>query len=234
VQPAHPLNPQRVAWELSPRLPERAIITSDSGSCANWYARDLKIRRGMRCALSGGLASMGAAVPYAIAAKFAHADRPVIALVGDGGMQMNNMAELITVAKCWRKWSSPRWICGVFNNEDLNQVTWEQRVMEGDPKFAASQQIPNRLWRAGEPVRICAHEFRPARSLGGGRSPARTRGRSASRQCPCRLIRKPCRAARTGARPTRSALAGGCRCAGWVNPELLHPKLGTSSSRIRA
>jgi pyruvate dehydrogenase (quinone) len=143
MQPATPINPQRIAWELSPRLPERAIVTSDSGSCANWYARDLKIRRGMMCSLSGGLASMGAAVPYAIAAKFAHPGRPVIALVGDGAMQMNNMAELITVAKYWRQWKSPRWICAVFNNEDLNQVTWEQRVMEGDPKFEASQRIPN-------------------------------------------------------------------------------------------
>ena len=106
MQPAKPINPQRVAWELSPRLPERAIITSDSGSCANWYARDLKIRRGMMCSLSGGLASMGAAVPYAIAAKFAHPERPVIALVGDGAMQMNNMAELITVAKYWRQWKN--------------------------------------------------------------------------------------------------------------------------------
>ena len=143
TQPAVPVNPQAVAWELSPRLPDRAIITSDSGSCANWYARDLKIRRGMMASLSGGLASMGAAVPYAIAAKFAHPDRPVIALVGDGAMQMNNMAELITVAKYWRQWSDPRWIVCVFNNEDLNQVTWEQRVQEGDPKFEASQDIPN-------------------------------------------------------------------------------------------
>jgi pyruvate dehydrogenase (quinone) len=140
---ADPVNPQRVTWELSPRLPDRVILTSDSGSCANWYARDLKIRRGMMASLSGGLASMGAAVPYAIAAKFAHPDRPVIALVGDGAMQMNNMAELITVAKYWRRWSDHRWIVCVFNNEDLNQVTWEQRVMEGDPKFNASQQIPN-------------------------------------------------------------------------------------------
>jgi pyruvate dehydrogenase (quinone) len=143
MQPASPVNPQRVVWELSPRLPDQAIVTSDSGSCANWYARDLKIRSGMMASLSGGLASMGAAVPYAIAAKFAHPDRPVIALVGDGAMQMNNMAELITVAKYWRAWSDPRWIVCVFNNEDLNQVTWEQRVMEGDPKFAASQDIPN-------------------------------------------------------------------------------------------
>ncbi len=140
---ADPINPQRVAFELSPRLPDQAIITSDSGSCANWYARDVKIRRGMMCSLSGGLASMGAAVPYAIAAKFAHPERPVVAMVGDGAMQMNNMAELITVAKYWQEWQNPQWICCVFNNEDLNQVTWEQRVMEGDPKFEASQNIPN-------------------------------------------------------------------------------------------
>ncbi|CAH0300626.1 thiamine pyrophosphate-requiring protein [Pseudomonas brassicacearum] len=140
---AKPINPQRVTFELSPRLPEDAIITCDSGSCANWFARDIKIRRGMMCSLSGGLASMGAAVPYAIAAKFCHPQRPVIALVGDGAMQMNNMAELITVAKYWRTWANGKWICAVFNNRDLNQVTWEQRVMEGDPKFAASQDIPD-------------------------------------------------------------------------------------------
>jgi pyruvate dehydrogenase (quinone) len=142
-QPAAPVNPQLVAWELSPRLPDRAIITSDSGSCANWFARDLKMRRGMTASLSGGLASMGAAVPYALAAKYAHSDRPVIALVGDGAMQMNNMAELITAAKYWRDWKDPRFIVCVFNNEDLNQVTWEQRIINGDPKFEASQRIPN-------------------------------------------------------------------------------------------
>ncbi|MGO4440946.1 thiamine pyrophosphate-requiring protein [Rhizobium sp. RAF56] len=140
---ACPVNPQRVAWELSPRLSSNAILTSDSGSCANWYARDIKIRAGMMASLSGGLASMGAAVPYAIAAKFAHPERPVIGLVGDGAMQMNNMAELITVAKYWHRWEDKRFVICVFNNEDLNQVTWEQRVMEGDPKFDASQQIPN-------------------------------------------------------------------------------------------
>jgi len=142
-QPATPVNPQRVAWELSPLLPDRVVITSDSGSCANWYARDLKIRRGMKASLSGGLASMGAAVPYAIAAKYAEPDRPVIALVGDGAMQMNNMAELITIAKYWRDWPDHRLIVCVFNNEDLNQVTWEQRIINGDPKFDASQKIPN-------------------------------------------------------------------------------------------
>jgi pyruvate dehydrogenase (quinone) len=140
---ANPINPQLVACELSPRLPDHAVITSDSGSCANWYARDLKMRRGMKASLSGGLASMGAAVPYAIAAKYAEPDRPVVALVGDGAMQMNNMGELVTVAKYWRDWADPRWTVCVFNNQDLNQVTWEQRVMNGDPKFDASQKIPD-------------------------------------------------------------------------------------------
>ncbi|KVE24486.1 thiamine pyrophosphate-binding protein [Burkholderia singularis] len=143
ASPGRGVNPQRAFTELSPRLPDGVILTSDSGSCANWYARDLMMRRGMMASLSGGLASMGAAVPYAIAAKFAHPARPVIAIAGDGAMQMSNLAELITVSKYWRKWSDPRWICMVLNNEDLNQVTWEQRVMEGDPKFDASQQIPD-------------------------------------------------------------------------------------------
>ncbi len=140
---AHPVNPQRVVWEMSPRLPDNAIVTSDSGSCANWYARDYRVKRGQMASLSGGLASMGAAVPYAIGAKFAHPDRPVIALVGDGAMQMNNMAELITVAKYRDRWPDQRLIVCVFNNEDLNEVTWEQRVMNGNPRFDASQDIPD-------------------------------------------------------------------------------------------
>jgi pyruvate dehydrogenase (quinone) len=140
---ADPINPQRVFWEFSPKIPERAILTSDSGSAANWYARDLKIRRGMMGSLSGGLASMGAGVPYAIAAKFAYPDRPVIGLVGDGAMQMNGMNELITVAKYWKQWSNPHFVIMVLNNRDLNQVTWEMRAQDGDPKFEASQQIPD-------------------------------------------------------------------------------------------
>jgi pyruvate dehydrogenase (quinone) len=140
---ANPVNPQRVFTELSPKLPDRAIITSDSGSCANWYARDLMIRRDMMCSLSGGLASMGAGVPYAIAAKFAHPDRPVIACVGDGAMQMNNMSELITVKKYWERWQNPTFVVCVLNNEDLNQVTWEQRVMEGNPKSEMTQRLPD-------------------------------------------------------------------------------------------
>ena len=140
---ANLVNPQRVVWEMSPRLPANAIVTSDSGSCANWYARDYRVKAGQRASLSGGLASMGAAVPYAIGAKFAHPDRPVVALVGDGAMQMNNMAELITVAKYWQRWADPRFIVCVFNNQDLNEVTWEQRVMEGNPRFPTTQDIPD-------------------------------------------------------------------------------------------
>jgi len=140
---AHPVNPQRVVWEMSPRLPDNAIVTSDSGSCANWYARDYRVKRGQMGSLSGGLASMGAAVPYAIGAKFAHPDRPVVALVGDGAMQMNNMAELITVAKYRDRWADQRLVTCVFNNEDLNEVTWEQRVMNANPRYDASQDIPD-------------------------------------------------------------------------------------------
>jgi len=140
---AKPINPQRVVYEMSPRLPDDAIVTSDSGSCCNWYARDWQVKRGQRGSLSGGLASMGAAVPYAIAAKFAHPARPVVALVGDGAMQMNNMAELITIQKYWQRWADPRLVVCVFNNEDLNEVTWEQRINEGNPRFDASQSLPN-------------------------------------------------------------------------------------------
>jgi pyruvate dehydrogenase (quinone) len=141
--PAEPINPQWVFWELSPRLPDRCIITADSGSSADWFARDLKLRRGMMASLSGNLATMGPGVPYAIAAKFAYPDRVVVACVGDGAMQMNGINELITIAKYWMRWSDPRLVILVLNNRDLNQVTWEQRVFEGDPKFEASQNLPD-------------------------------------------------------------------------------------------
>jgi pyruvate dehydrogenase (quinone) len=143
LSPADPVNPQRVFHELSRRLPNGVILTSDSGSAANWFARDLAVRDGMMASLSGNLATMGAGVPYAIAAKFAHPDRPVIALVGDGAMQMNGMAELITIAKYRERWPDQRLIVMVLNNRDLNQVTWEQRVLQGDPRYEASQDIPD-------------------------------------------------------------------------------------------
>jgi pyruvate dehydrogenase (quinone) len=140
---AEPINPQRVFWELSPKLPDEAIVTADAGTVAIWYARDLRFRPGMQGSLSGGLATMGSAVPYAIAAKFAYPDRVVVALAGDGAMQMNGINGLITIAKYWKEWRDPRLVVLVLNNHDLNMVTWEQRVLSGDPKFSASQDLPD-------------------------------------------------------------------------------------------
>jgi pyruvate dehydrogenase (quinone) len=140
---ADPLNPQRVLWELSSRLPDGAIIGCDSGSVTNWFARDLRLRAGMMASVSGTLASMGSAVPYAIAAKFSCPDRPAFALAGDGAMQMNGLNELLTVAKYWRRWRDPRLVVLVLNNRDLAEVTWEQRAREGSPRFDASQVLPD-------------------------------------------------------------------------------------------
>ncbi|MBO0839837.1 MAG: thiamine pyrophosphate-requiring protein, partial [Sciscionella sp.] len=139
---AKPVNPMRVVWELSDRVPDNAIVTADSGSAANWYARHLKMRGQMRGSLSGTLATMGPGVPYAIGAKFAHPDRPAIALVGDGAMQMNGLAELLTARRYYDQWADPRCVVCVLHNNDLNQVTWELRAMGGAPKFEQSQTLP--------------------------------------------------------------------------------------------
>ena len=143
MESADPVNPQRIFHELSPRLPDDVIMTGDSGSVANWYARDIRMRRGMMGSLSGGLASLGAATPYALAAKMAYPHRPVIGFIGDGAMQMNGLNVMITVSKYWRRWSNPTFILMVLNNEDLNQVTWEERVQLGDGKTPLTQTIPN-------------------------------------------------------------------------------------------
>ncbi|MEU0271547.1 thiamine pyrophosphate-requiring protein, partial [Streptomyces sp. NPDC006307] len=140
---ADPVNPEYVARALSPLLPDRTLLTSDSGSVANWYARHIRMRGDMRGSLSGTLATMGCGVPYAIGAKFAHPDRPVVALVGDGAMQMNGLAELITAAKYRHRWEDPRLVVGVWNNRDLNQVTWELRAMGDAPSFLPSQELPD-------------------------------------------------------------------------------------------
>lgn len=138
---ANPINPQRVFLELSPRLPEQVILCGDSGTSTHWYARFLKMRPGMMGSLSGNLASMGSAVPYAIAAKMAYPERPVIAIAGDGAMQMNGNSELVTVMQYWRQWSNPCFIVLVLSNHDLNHVTWEQRALAGDPKFPEAQDV---------------------------------------------------------------------------------------------
>jgi len=139
---APPVNPQRLFAELNDRSPDDMIVTGDSGSAANWYARQIRFREGQRGSLSGTLATMGNAVPYAIGAKFAHPDRVAIAFEGDGAMQMNGMAELLTVKRYYHEWSDPRLIVAVLHNNDLNQVTWEMRGMEGDPKLVESQSLP--------------------------------------------------------------------------------------------
>ncbi len=140
---ADPVNPMRLFSELSPRLPDDAIVAADSGSSANWYARQLRFRGNMRGSLSGNLATMGPGVPYGIGAKFAHPGRPVIVFEGDGAMQMNGLAELITVSRYWKTWSDPRLVVAVLHNNDLNQVTWEMRAMGGSPKLVESQALPD-------------------------------------------------------------------------------------------
>jgi pyruvate dehydrogenase (quinone) len=140
---ADPVNPEHVFHHLSPRLPDDAMLAADSGSGTNWYARHVKIRGSMRGTLSGTLATMGCAVPYAIGAKFAHPDRPAYALAGDGAMQMNGINELITIGKYWQDWSDPRLVVAVLHNNDLNQVTWELRALGGSPQFLPSQQLPD-------------------------------------------------------------------------------------------
>lgn len=140
---ADPINPMRLFAELSDRLPEDAIVCADSGSSANWYARQLRFRGRMRGSLSGNLATMGPGVPYGIGAKFGCPDRPVIVFAGDGAMQMNGLAELITIKRYWEQWADSRLIIAVLHNNDLNQVTWEMRAMEGAPKFVESQSLPD-------------------------------------------------------------------------------------------
>jgi pyruvate dehydrogenase (quinone) len=140
---ADPLNPQRVFHELSERLPDRCILSADSGSATNWWARQLKLRSGMKAALSGTLATMCPGVPYAFAAKMAFPDRPVIAALGDGAMQMLGINGLIDIANRWQDWENKQLVVLVLHNDDLNQVTWEQRVMSGDPKLEVSQNIPD-------------------------------------------------------------------------------------------
>ncbi|WP_181781567.1 thiamine pyrophosphate-requiring protein [Pseudonocardia pini] len=140
---ADPVNPMRIVWELNERLPADAIVTADSGSVANWYGKVLRMTAGVRGSLSGTLATMGNAVPYAIGAKFAHPDRPAIALTGDGAMQMNGLAELLTIRRYADRWSDPRLVVCVLHNNDLNQVTWELRAMGGAPRFDESQVLPD-------------------------------------------------------------------------------------------
>ena len=141
-QKADPINPELLFWELSPRLPDNIILSSDSGTATNWFARALKLRQGMKASLSGTLATMCPAVPYTTAAKFCYPDRPAIGFVGDGAMQMLGINALITIAMYWQRWEDPRAIICVLNNGDLNQVTWELRAQSKTPKIKETQTVP--------------------------------------------------------------------------------------------
>ena len=192
---AKPINPQLVFHELSPRLPDGCILTADSGSATNWWARQLKVRRGMKAALSGNLATMGPSLPYALAAKFAFPDRPGIACRGDGAMQMLGLNALIDIAYYHERWNDPRLVVVVLNNHDLNQVTWEQRVMSGDPKLEASQVLPEFPY-AGYAELLGLKGIRvdrPRRLPTRGRKRSRRSVRSSTRRSPtprCRRCRR--------------------------------------------
>ena len=191
---ADPINPERVFWELRPRLPDDCILSADSGTAANWYARDLKIRRGMMARGSGNLATMGRGVPYAVGGQVLLSPTGrSIALTGDGAMQMNGLNACITVAKYWKEWKDPRWIILVLNNRDLNQVTWEQRVMTGDLKFAGHADSPGLPLRALRRVdRPARHPRRPPRRrlAGLGRGALRGPARACWRRSPTPTYRR--------------------------------------------
>jgi pyruvate dehydrogenase (quinone) len=143
LEPAKPVNPQLLFSELSPLLPDNALLAADSGSSTVWFARHLQIREGMKASVSGMLSTMGCALPYALAAKTAFPDRVAFAFLGDGAMQMTGLSELVTIAQEWKTWSDPRFVILVLNNRDLSYVTWEQRAMEGAPRFVESQTVPD-------------------------------------------------------------------------------------------
>jgi pyruvate dehydrogenase (quinone) len=188
LTPAQPINPQRVFWELSSRLPDHCILTCDSGSATNWWARDLRIRDGMMASLSGNLATMGCGVPYAIAAKFAFPERVVIACVGDGAMQMCGINELITIKKYWHEWRDPRLVVLVLNNRDLNQVTWELRAMSGNPKLPATQDLPDFPYaRYAESIGLKGIRIAEPESLG----PAWDEALAADRPCVLEVLTDP-------------------------------------------
>jgi pyruvate dehydrogenase (quinone) len=124
-----PMKPQVVAWELGKRLEDDAMFFADSGTITTWAARYVKIRRGQLFTLSGNLASMANALPYAIAAQLAFPERQSVAFVGDGGFSML-MAEFATCVK----YKLPVKVV-VVKNSTLGQIKWEQMVFLGNPEY---------------------------------------------------------------------------------------------------
>ncbi|MEU4874540.1 thiamine pyrophosphate-binding protein [Streptomyces sp. NPDC021608] len=145
---ADPINPEQVARALDPQLPPDVMVTCDPGPLTGWYARHLTLRPGMRGAVSAGLAATGCALPYAIGAKSAHPDRPAIALVDDGAMGPDGLAELVTVARCRDRWQDPRLVVAVWNDRRLPRHAQDAQDPQAapdsqdEPSSAASQRSP--------------------------------------------------------------------------------------------
>lgn len=134
TRPDVPMKPEVVAWQLGQRLRDDAIVITDSGTVTAWTARHVPVKRGQMFSLSGTLASMANAVPYAVAAQIAHPGRQVVALVGDGGFSML-MAEMATAVK----YHLPIKVV-IFKNNTLGQIKWEQMVFLGNPEYGVDLQ----------------------------------------------------------------------------------------------
>lgn len=124
-----PMKPQRLASELGRRLRDDAIVSVDSGTITAWWARHILMKDGQMHSVSGNLASMGCALPYAIAAQLAYPERQCVAFVGDGGMAML-MAEFATCVK----YRLPVKVI-VVRNDSLGQIKWEQLMFLGNPEY---------------------------------------------------------------------------------------------------
>jgi pyruvate dehydrogenase (quinone) len=136
------VNPRRVFHELNKRLPAQAIVTADAGTTADWYGHHIRLRRGMLGDLSGRLATMLASMPYAVAARFAYPERPVVCTIGDGAFQMLGMNELITIKKYGERLGSDApFVILVLHNNDLSQVSWEMRTEDGNPVWRKAQDV---------------------------------------------------------------------------------------------
>ena len=169
------VNPRHVVHELNARLPQDAIVTTDVGTTADWYGHHIRLRRGMRGDISGRNASMFSSMPYAVAAKFAYSDRPVVCMIGDGAFQMLGMNELITIKKYRQRWADSRFVVIVMHNDDLSQVSWEMRTEDGNPVYAGSQDVES-VDYAG--LGAAARVHRRAGAVGRRRRARRSRPRS--------------------------------------------------------
>ncbi len=140
--PADPLNPELVVRRFGERIEADWQLAVDVGSCVYHYVRQMRPPASVPAHLSSTLASMGCGIPFGLAAKESRPRRPVAVVAGDGAMQMLGNGELLTVADRWAHWQDPRFVVLVLHNRDLAEVSWEQREMESQPRFAASQDVP--------------------------------------------------------------------------------------------